>query len=166
MRWTKRKTQSGGLKMPRSSDGMLKKYGKLNHARNCYGNKMKEARERDIPFYLTFQQYYEWFLDHGIDKNIPQKNDKNAWCMCRYNDTGPYELENIYLDTMSNNSKFAHVMRKEKGIKYSNPNKGKSPLIITPDGMMTVVEASKKYNISVPAIRWRVKNMKGYEYAS
>ncbi len=152
--------------MPRANDGMLKQYGVLNHARQCYRNKKHEAKNRNIPFELTFREYYEWFLSKGIDKNIPQNNDKNALCMCRYNDTGSYNLNNIYLDTMSNNSKFAQKTRIMKGLKFSNPNKGKSPLINTPYGTMTVVEASKKFNICVPAVRWRLKNMEGYSYAS
>jgi len=92
-------------KMPRIKDcPILKKYGPLPVARTAYKNKKRDAKERDIEFNLTFLEYYEWFLSNGVDKNIPQKNDKNAWCMCRTNDVGPYSIENIYLDTMSNNS--------------------------------------------------------------
>ena len=152
--------------MPRSNDDMLKKYGILNHARQCYRNKRQEAKNRNIPFELSFQEYYEWFLDQGIDKNIPQKNDKNALCMCRYNDLGAYKIGNIYLDTMSNNSKLSHITRKDKGILYKNPNKEKSPIINTPMGIMSVREAAQKYNIGIPAMRWRLKNMEGYSYAS
>ena len=96
-------------KMPRIKDcPVLKKYGSLPTARQSYRNKKKDAIERGIEFQLTFLEYYEWFFNQGIDKNIPQKNDKNAWCMCRKNDIGSYSLDNIYLDTMSNNSTYGN----------------------------------------------------------
>lgn len=96
--------------MPRVKDcPILKKYGPLPIARVAYKNKKKDAKERFIDFQLTFLEYYEWFLSKGIDKNIPQKNDKNAWCLCRKNDTGPYALDNIYLDTMGNNSTYRNL---------------------------------------------------------
>lgn len=72
-------------------------------ARQLYQSQKGSANKRSIAFNLTFDQWYNWFLSHGIDKNIPEKMSKNKMCMCRYNDTGPYELGNIYLDTNSNN---------------------------------------------------------------
>ena len=70
-----------------------------------YRDQRRSAGQRGIPFNLTYEEWYQWYLSHGVDKNIPQKMTANAWCMCRYNDTGPYDLTNIYLDTNSNNVK-------------------------------------------------------------
>lgn len=152
--------------MPRSKDGMLQKYGPLNHARRCYQNKKREAKTRNIEFKLTFQEYYEWFLIQGIDKNIPQKLNKHAWCMCRFNDTGPYELGNIYLDTMENNSRFGAFTQKYiKKIKIDHSHR--CVKVITPDGVFESVRAAANYyDIDRSGLRYRIKNWEGYEYAS
>lgn len=92
--------------MGRVADGMCKQYGPLPYARTAYKNKRKDAMERNIPFELSFKDYYEWFLLNGVDKNKKQQIHKDMLCMCRFNDTGPYSLDNIYIDTMSNNSTF------------------------------------------------------------
>lgn len=119
--------------MPRIKDcPVLKKYGPLPIARRAYSNKKKDAIERGIDFNLSFLEYYEWFLNQGVDKNISQKNDKNAWCMCRKNDIGDYSLDNIYLDTMSNNSTFGnynmhHVKKIEIKYRYGEQNHRYNP---------------------------------------
>ena len=79
-----------------------------------YRDQRRSAQQRNIPFHLTYEEWYQWYLKQGIDKNIPQGKDKNCWCMCRFNDSGPYELGNIYLDTNSNNVKYQNQLRKNK----------------------------------------------------
>jgi ribosomal protein L37E len=66
----------------------------------------KSAESRGIDFYLTFDEWYNWWLSNGLDRNLSQgKRNKNTLCMCRYGDTGPYSLDNIYCATASQNSK-------------------------------------------------------------
>lgn len=79
-----------------------------------YRDQRKAAAKRGIPFNLTYEQWYNWYLSHGVDKNIRQGKGGDCWCMCRKNDSGPYELGNIYLDTNSNNVKFANQLRRER----------------------------------------------------
>jgi len=79
-----------------------------------YRDQRKAAAKRGIPFNLTFEEWYNWYLSHGVDKNIPQKMNRNAWCMCRKNDEGPYELGNIYLDTNSNNVSLGNRLRAQR----------------------------------------------------
>lgn len=63
------------------------------------------AGKRGIKFNLTFEEWYNWWLSNGIDKNISQgKKTKDTLCMCRFGDIGDYDLNNIYCDTVSGNS--------------------------------------------------------------
>ena len=79
-----------------------------------YRDQRRSAKERGIPFNLTYEEWYNWYLSQGVDKNIRQGKDGNCWCMCRYNDSGPYELGNIYLDTNSNNVRYQNQLRYSK----------------------------------------------------
>jgi hypothetical protein len=65
-----------------------------------------QARRRGIDFQLTFDEWYNWWLANGVDKNMGvQWTSTTRLCMCRFNDTGPYALNNIYLATHSQNIK-------------------------------------------------------------
>lgn len=75
----------------------------LAHIR--YRRQISSSKQRNIDFNLTFEEWYQWWLNQGIDKNIPSKLTKNSLCMCRLNDQGSYTLNNIYCDTISNNVK-------------------------------------------------------------
>jgi hypothetical protein len=87
----------------------------------------KSAKYRNIPFLLTFDEWYNWWLSNGVDRNIPRKHNGNTLCMCRFNDSGPYELSNIYCATLIQNNKDAHKF---------NPNrKGHTKKINTPLGI-------------------------------
>ncbi len=79
-----------------------------------FRDQRKAAAKRGIAFNLTYEQWYNWYLSQGVDKNIRQGKDGNCWCMCRFNDSGPYELGNIYLDTNSNNVKYQRALEKLK----------------------------------------------------
>ena len=125
-------------------------------AYRAYHNKKKDARERGIPFHLTLHEYYDWFLSHGIDKNIPQINDKNAMCMCRFNDAGEYTLDNIYLDTMSNNSKLANKLNQQSGV-YSNDHKMK-PMIVNGVRYPSVLDAYKATGVRTKSLRYCARN--------
>jgi len=134
----------------------------LLHATKCYGYQKFGAKKRGISFELTFEEWYKWFLDQGVDRNIPQANAGSSWAMCRHNDTGPYKLGNIYLATMSQNSK-----DKAAPSGSAHPNFHKGQKIQTPAGLMYVDEAAKQYSLTPQGVRWRVKNKaKGFDYAS
>jgi hypothetical protein len=67
------------------------------------------AKKRGVAFLLTFEEWYQWWLQNGVDKNGPstgglKRNQLTELCMCRFNDTGPYALNNIYCATRSQNS--------------------------------------------------------------
>jgi hypothetical protein len=75
------------------------------------------AKRRGVEFNLTFDEWNNWWLSHGVNKQIVTRRgigDGNKLCMCRYNDTGPYALNNIYCDTNYNNVKEQLLMRYKK----------------------------------------------------
>lgn len=134
----------------------------LKHARKCWNRQRFGAIYRGIEFKLTFEEWYQWFLDQGVDRNIPQKNQGTSWAMCRKNDKGPYEIGNIYLATMTQNIKDYHANKPKD---YCHPSYHTGRRIKTPDGIFYVDEAVKYYKITPQAIRWRVINKsKGFEY--
>lgn len=92
-----------------------------------YGKHKRDAQARGIEFKLSLDDWRQWWLQHGVDKDIPSKLDKNTLCMCRFNDIGAYELGNIYCATLSQNQKDARKF---------NPNFGKtrSKPFRTPNG--------------------------------
>lgn len=92
----------------------------LKLARLKYQRHRAQAKFRNIAFNFTFEEWYDWWLNNGVDKNLPQdtfaKSDANRLCMCRYNDTGPYELGNVYLDTHVANAQSARILERD-GVK-------------------------------------------------
>lgn len=116
-------------------------------ARNRYTIHKNSAKSRGIDFNLTYEEWYNWWLSNGVDKNFPTDNGPNRPCMCRYGDTGPYSLDNIYFDTLSNN------------IIYANTGKRRwSKKISTPKGVFdSTVDAAKSLNVSRKYIYRRIK---------
>jgi hypothetical protein len=86
-----------------------------------YGKHRNDAKQRNIPFQLTYNEWYNWWLSNGVDKNIKQPLTKNTLCMCRYGDTGPYSLDNIYCATLSQNQKDARSFNPNFGNTRSKP---------------------------------------------
>ena len=105
------------------------------------------ARKRGIDFNLTFEQWYQWWLSNGVDKNLPTiPANKNTLAMCRYNDTGPYDLTNVYCATISQNSKDANPI--------PTPYRKK---IKTPLGIFeSKIAAANAYNLDSSAISYRI----------
>lgn len=120
----------------------------LKIAKSRYGWHKRTANRRSISFNLTFEEWYHWWLSNGIDKNLPTVNtNKHTLAMCRFNDTGPYNLSNIYCATISQNSKDA---------KPTPPNKSK--MICTPKGIFeSKISAAKAYGLDSSAISYRLK---------
>ena len=83
---------------------------KRNYAKSRFNDQKQSAKIRGIPFYFTFEEWDQWWLNQGIDRNIPQGKDSNCLCMCRYNDQGAYEPSNVYVDTNSNNVKLRNKL--------------------------------------------------------
>lgn len=138
----------------------------MKWAKNRFQCHRYRAKKRGIGFELTFEQWYQWWLDHGIDKNYPPETHNlghgpDFLCMCRYNDIGPYALNNIYCATDKQNAYDRNVNKPMLG-----PLNPQAKPIRTPDGMFdTLTEAAKHYNVKVQAIYMRLRrNKKDYQY--
>jgi hypothetical protein len=85
-------------------------------ARKRYRDQKNNSIKRNIEFSLTFEEWDSWWLSHGVDKNLKTGNRAvgSSLCMCRNLDQGPYCLGNIYCDTLSNNTSFAHTYQPDR----------------------------------------------------
>lgn len=83
------------LKNPEANKAQKQKYNIANLARLAFWNQQAQARIRGIMFDLTYQQWIDWW---GAD--IDKRGRSNAdLVMARYEDVGPYALDNIYKTT-------------------------------------------------------------------
>ena len=111
------------------------------------------AKRRGIEFKLTFEQWNNWWLNQGVDKNIDYgQKTSNTLCMCRRNDSGAYELSNIYVDTLSNNIKLSFNLRQANNT-FRNHT---SVPIQTPLGKFNTIKAGCEV-LGVP--RWTLEKM-------
>jgi len=129
-----------------------------------------ESKKRNIEFNLTFQEWYDWWKSNGIDKNIDSTHNL---CMCRYDDVGPYSLDNIYFATRAKNTSDArkNKPRSQKG--ELNPMFGRrgelnpnSRPVKTPFGdFASLNQAAKHLKISSVGLSGRIKrNPQEYSY--
>jgi hypothetical protein len=106
----------------------------LSLARRKFSRHKSLAKFRNIQFNFTFEEWYNWWLSNGIDKNKNIKwTGSNRPCMCRKNDIGPYDVSNVYF---SNN-----VQNMQDRFKYE------SFLYRWKDDVLPTSQFSKKYNI-------------------
>jgi len=129
-------------------------------AQNSYQGQRYQARRRGIPFLLTFDEWYNWWLQQGVDKNQPSPpKSSSTLCMCRIADVGPYALNNIYCADVSTNVKH----QRQNMIIHAGP-KGKK--IMTPDGIFSSrKDAAKFYGIEGSSLGDRMKRYpKQYYY--
>ena len=104
------------------------------------------AKKRNISFEFAFEEWYNWWLSNGVDKNNPtQPTNGKTLCMCRYGDIGPYNLKNVYCATNSQNTMDA------RGGGSNNKN------IQTPAGIFISRKAAAEYyQVDPSAITYRM----------
>lgn len=61
------------------------------------------AKARAIFWELTYDQWKSLWDKSG--KWNERGTKLNQYCMCRYNDVGPYSIDNVRIDTVLNNRK-------------------------------------------------------------
>lgn len=61
------------------------------------------SKQRGIPFRLTFDEWLEIWSESGHLK------DRGLYCMSRKNDEGAYEVGNVFIQTIANNSRDASI---------------------------------------------------------
>ena len=65
------------------------------------------AKRRNIEFLLTFDEWYKIWQDSG--KWHLRGRNKGQYVMCRYNDSGPYSVTNVFIDLTENNVRSAQL---------------------------------------------------------
>ena len=120
-----------------------------NKARERFKWHRNSSKKRGIEFQFSFEEWYNWWLSNGIDKNQPTvSTNSNTLCMCRFNDEGPYSVDNVYCATISQNSKDATPI----------PHDGKKKRLQTPKGIFeSRIAAAQAYHLDPAAITYRVK---------
>lgn len=101
----------------------------LSLAKLKYARHKAQAKFRNIDFNFDFDTWYQWWLSNGIDKNIKVKwNGAYRPCMCRIGDTGPYDINNVYLanhienvsDAIKNKKNNPRGARTDKNYRYGD----------------------------------------------
>jgi hypothetical protein len=82
-----------------------------------YYEHRQNARRRKIEFILTYDEWMNIWLQSGHWENRGRGADKYA--MCRYNDIGPYSVNNVYIDLNRTNSGLARIGDKNS-IEHTN----------------------------------------------
>ena len=114
------------------------------------------AKKRKVVFLLTFNEWYQWWLQNGVDKNDPaiggiKRSQLTELCMCRFNDAGPYALNNVYCATRGKNSKDARAFDQRQSQHRSKP-------VQTPIGRFdSLTDAAKAYSRDITTIGHRLK---------
>jgi hypothetical protein len=123
----------------------------LTKARARFGWHKRTAQKRGIIFNFTFADWYSWWLSNGIDKDaITVPTNKHTLAMCRFNDTGPYDINNVYCATITQNSKDAQQLYNSKP-----PYTGKE--IKTPLGIFKSKKAAADaFGLDSSAISYRL----------
>lgn len=73
------------------------------------------AKYRNIDFNFTYEQWFDWWMSHGVDKRLDIKwPGKDRPCMARYGDQGPYDINNVYFARNSDNARDSHTNGRAK----------------------------------------------------
>jgi len=130
-----------------------------SYAFERYKDQKGKAKKRGIDFLLTFEEWDQWWLSNGVDKNIQIGFIKNALCMCRKGDTGPYMLNNIYCAPRSQNTKDSIVTATGSDSMFAKT-------LVTPKGVFnSKKDAVMAYRINTTTMaRWLKKKPTQFYY--
>ena len=155
-------------------ENMLKKY-KQHKGSVC--NRFDRTGQ-EIKFLLSFEEWSKIWLESEKWEN--RGRGRGKYCMSRINDLGHYEVGNVYIQLIEDNTRERNRLqgnmhssetiekirdaRKKQAIPKGKDNKKSKP-IITPDGKFDSIRIAGEYYKCTPeAIGWRIKNKEGYEY--
>jgi hypothetical protein len=66
----------------------------------------RQAIRRGIAFNLTYKEWFSWWHDALAQRGPGADRGKGPgqWMMCRFNDQGPYALDNVFCGTAKDNA--------------------------------------------------------------
>ena len=94
----------------------------LTDIKNKYHSQKARAKIRGIPFEMTFEEWWDIWQKSGKWEQRGKRAD--SYQMARYNDVGPYSVNNVYITKMKKNISFAN--NKKKHPKFKGVIKGTS----------------------------------------
>jgi hypothetical protein len=80
--------------------------------RTAYNSQKGHAKRRGIPFNLTFEEWWDWWQATG--HYAQRGRNKDSYVMARNNDSGPYQLGNIYCCTVAENARTGNKLKPRK----------------------------------------------------
>lgn len=128
--------------------------------RQKFNNQRTHARIRNIEWNLSFDEWYDWWQE--TKKYHLRGCQKGQYVMARYDDTGPYSLDNIFCCSVEQNNSDRHKFNNY----VSNTGKRNAKKIMTPDGEFeSKIAAANYYGLNSAAISYRLKTKpKEYYY--
>lgn len=69
----------------------------------AYSIQKTNAKARGISWEISFKDWWDIWQQSGKWEQRGTKPEQ--YCMCRHNDEGPYHVNNVRIDTFSNNAK-------------------------------------------------------------
>ena len=70
-------------------------------ARRRYHRHKCVAKQRKVPFELSYNEWITIWLESG--KYDMMGSGKGKFCMSRYNDIGPYSIDNVFIQLHTDN---------------------------------------------------------------
>lgn len=87
----------------------------IKKAKQQFWNHQQRAKRKGINFLLTFEQWLQIWLDSG---HYHEKGTKRGqYVMSRFNDVGPYSIDNVKIQTVGQNTKEAFTINNADFIK-------------------------------------------------
>lgn len=87
----------------------------IKQAKKQYWNHQQRAKRKGVPFLLTFEQWCQIWLDSG---HYHEKGTKRGqYVMSRFNDIGPYSIDNVKIQTVGENTREAFTTNNSDFIK-------------------------------------------------
>jgi len=81
----------------------------MDNIKEKFGVHARGAKARNIPFTLTFNEWWDIWQQSGHWEERGHKSGQ--YCMSRYGDLGPYAVGNVFIQLTSENSSQAHKGR-------------------------------------------------------
>ena len=130
--------------------------------RRAYHDQYTNSKRRGIEFNMSYEEWLMVWLASG--KLLDRGRQAGQYCMCRYNDEGPYEIGNVFIQTIEENTKEAH-----KGRKKSRTHKMKLKKVLAKnrkhrmvevDGVTyhSITEAAREHGISPQGVMVRCRS--------
>ena len=87
----------------------------MNKIKQQFWNHKQRAKRKGVPFELSMDEWYKIWIDSG---HYHEKGTKRGqYVMSRYGDKGGYTVDNVYIQTVGENTKEAFTTNNKDFIK-------------------------------------------------